>query len=97
MKTKRFFNRLHTQTGASLIELMISMAIGIVILIALGYFFLGSRQINRTTYDVSRMQESGSNALELIGKVVRQAGYRSEYNTINSVPLENASGTVVTA
>lgn len=97
MKTKRFFNRLHTQTGASLIELLISMAIGLVILIALGYFFLGSRQINRTTDDVSRMQESGRNALEIIGKAVRQAGYRSEYNTINSVPLKNASGMVVTA
>jgi type IV pilus assembly protein PilW len=67
-----------SQRGAGLVELLIGMAVGLVVLIALGYFFLGSRQINRTSDDVSRMQESGRNALELMGRAIRQAGYRSD-------------------
>lgn len=97
MKINRTLVSLKTQRGVSLVELMITMAIGLVMLIALGYFFLGSRQINRTTDDVSRMQESGRNALEIIGKAVRQAGYRSEYNVVNGKLLKNAAGTVVSA
>lgn len=64
------------QNGMSLVEVMVAMTIGLIILIALGYFFIGSTQINRTTDDVSRMQESGRNALELMGRSIRQAGYR---------------------
>ena len=57
--------------------MMIAMTIGLVLLIALAYFFLGSRQLNRTHDDVSRMQESGRYALEILGKAIRQAGYRA--------------------
>lgn len=66
----------HKQSGMSLIEVMVALTIGLIILVALGYFFIGSTQINRTTDDVSRMQESGRNALELMGRAIRQAGYR---------------------
>lgn len=67
---------INNQSGMSLIEVMIAMTIGLIVLIALGYFFLSSTQISRTTDDVSRMQESGRNALELMGRSIRQAGYR---------------------
>ena len=70
--------RLSKQSGMSLIEVMIAMTIGLIILVALGYFFIGSMNINRTTDDVSRMQESGRNALELMGRAIRQAGYRRD-------------------
>jgi type IV pilus assembly protein PilW len=66
------------QNGMSLIEVMVAMTIGLIILIALGYFFLGSININRTTDDISRMQESGRNALEIMGRSIRQAGYRRD-------------------
>ncbi len=93
MKINRSFRLLQTQRGVSLVELMITMVIGLVMLIALGYFFLGSRQINRTTDDVSRMQESGRNALELIGKAVRQAGYRKDANVaFSGIALTGVDG-----
>ena len=63
------------QRGMGLVELMIGMTIGLIVLIALGYFFLGSTQANRTHNDVSRMQESGRNAMEILGSAIRQAGY----------------------
>jgi len=47
------------QRGAGLFEVIVGMVIGLVLLIALAYFFVGGRQVNRTTEDVSRIQESG--------------------------------------
>ena len=63
------------QRGMGLIELMIGMTIGLIVLMALGYFFMGSQQANRTHNDISRMQESGRNALDMMGAAIRQAGY----------------------
>ena len=80
------------QSGLSLIEVMVSLTIGIIILAALGYFFLSSTQINRTTDDVSRMQESGRNALELMGRAIRQAGYRR--NVGEAFDGKNPPGTI---
>jgi len=70
--------RSRPQQGAGLIELLIGMVLGLLVLSALGYFFFGGRRIDRAADDVSRMQESGRNAIELIGRSVRQAGYRSD-------------------
>ncbi|WP_296752312.1 PilW family protein [Thiobacillus sp.] len=81
------------QLGMSLIELMVAMTAGLVLLIALAYFFLGSRQINRTHDDVSRMQESGRYALEILGKAIRQAGYRTDADSpFSGVALTGADG-----
>ena len=70
-------SRASRQRGMGLIELMIGMTIGLIVLLALGYFFMGSTQANRTHNDISRMQESGRNALEILGTAIRQAGYRT--------------------
>lgn len=81
------------QRGMSLIEVMVALAIGLVILTALGYFFLSSNQINRTTDDVSRMQENGRNALELLGRSIRQAGYRVDVDkAFTGVALTGVDG-----
>ena len=68
------------QRGVGLIEIMIGLAAGLVLIGALAYFFLGSRQLNRTQDDVSRMQESGRIALEVMGRAIRQAGARANVN-----------------
>lgn len=76
MKNNLTQPRIKSQRGIGLIEVMISLAIGLVLLGALAYFFIANQQINRTHDDVSRMQESGRNAMEILGKAIRQAGYR---------------------
>jgi type IV pilus assembly protein PilW len=79
------------QQGVGLIELMISLVIGLMLLGAVAYFFLGSQEMNRTHDDMSRMQESGRNAMEILGKAIRQAGYRLDpdqplyINTANNI------------
>jgi type IV pilus assembly protein PilW len=52
------------------------MAIGLVLLGAVGYLLVGSKQMNSTQDDVARMQESGRNAMEILGKAIRQAGFQ---------------------
>jgi type IV pilus assembly protein PilW len=78
MNMRSHHSRFARQRGMGLIELMIGMTIGLIVLMALGYFFLGSQQANRTHNDISRMQESGRNALEILGGAIRQAGYRAD-------------------
>ena len=52
------------------------MAIGLVLLGGVGYLLMGSKKMNSTQDDVSRMQESGRNAMEILGRAIRQAGYQ---------------------
>ena len=78
MKPRFNPSRTDPQRGMGLVELMIGMTIGLIVLMALGYFFIGSTQANRTHNDVSRMQESGRHAMEILGSAIRQAGYRTD-------------------
>ena len=63
-----------------IIELMMGLLIGLIMSLALAWFYLGSRTLSRASDDVSRLQESGRNGLEVIGSAVRQAGYRKNIN-----------------
>lgn len=86
------------QLGVGLVEVMVSLAISLVLLLALGYFFVGGRQMNRTNDDVSRMQENGRYAMEIIGKAIRQAGYRLDVSQpLSADPLAGANGAGVGA
>ncbi|MDP3843382.1 MAG: PilW family protein [Oxalobacteraceae bacterium] len=94
MTSQEIFLTARRQRGVGLIEVMISLVIGLVLLGALAYFFLGSQQMNRTHDDVSRMQESGRNAMEVLGNAIRQAGYRLDVDQpMNGVAITGANGT----
>jgi type IV pilus assembly protein PilW len=64
------------QGGLGLAELLVAMAIGVVMLGAVGYLLVGSKKMNSTQDDIARMQESGRNAMEILGKAIRQAGFQ---------------------
>lgn len=63
------------QRGLTLIELMIALALGLVLVAAMGYLYVGQRQSWRTLEAVARLQENGRYALELLGQDLRMAGY----------------------
>lgn len=63
------------QAGLTLVEMMISMTIGLLILLAIGSVYVGSRQTYRLQEDNARLQETGRYAMEVIGRSIRQAGF----------------------
>ncbi len=63
------------QAGASLIEIMIAMLLGLVLMGGMLQVFASSRQSYRMHEAVSRMQESGRMALEVISRDARMADF----------------------
>lgn len=64
------------QNGLTLLELLISMSLGLLLLVGIGTVYVGSNQTYRVQQDNARLQETGRYALEVIGRSLRQAGYR---------------------
>lgn len=63
------------QAGLTLLELMISMSLGLLLVVGIGTVYVGSNQTYRVQEDNARIQENGRYALEAIGRSLRQAGY----------------------
>lgn len=61
--------------GFSLIELMIGLVIGLVVIGAVLYTFLGSRLTYKFNDNMGRLQESGRIAIELIAEDLRMTGF----------------------
>lgn len=64
------------QHGLSLVELMVAMAISLILLAGVLQIFLGSKQSYRVNENMSRIQESGRFAMELMARDIRMAGYQ---------------------
>lgn len=63
------------QGGMTLIELMISLVIGLMVLGALLVVYLGSRAAYRSSDSLARVQESGRFAIEFIAQDARMSGF----------------------
>lgn len=66
------------QAGLTLVEIMVSLTLGLVVLLAIGSVYIGSRQTYRVQEDNARLQEAGKYALEVIGRSIRQSGADSD-------------------
>lgn len=75
MSKKNLSTCTHGAGGFSLVELMVAMTLGLIVVGAVGYVYLGSRAAFRTTDNMSRMQESARYALDALSRDVRMAGY----------------------
>ncbi|SNS26974.1 PilW family protein [Pseudomonas segetis] len=65
------------QSGLSLVELMIGMALGLILLLGVIQVFLSSRQTLAVNDAMSKLQENGRFGLEFISQSARIAGYTS--------------------
>lgn len=65
----------HPHKGFSLVELMVAITIALIIVGAIGYFYLGTRQAYRSTDNLSQLQENQRVALDVIARDIRMAGY----------------------
>jgi type IV pilus assembly protein PilW len=63
------------QSGVTLVELMISVTIGLLIIGALSYIYVGSRAAYRTNENLARVQETGRFALDWLMRDIRSAGF----------------------
>ncbi len=66
------------QQGFSLVELMVSMTLGLLLMGGVMQTFLASKQTYSANNALSRVQESGRFAMEFLTNDIRNAGYRGE-------------------
>lgn len=76
MKTPRPRRRTDaSESGVALVELMIAMLLGLVLVGGIMQVFSSSRQTYRVHESISRMQENGRMALEIISRDIRMADF----------------------
>jgi type IV pilus assembly protein PilW len=63
------------QRGFSMVELMVALVIGLILVAAMGYVFISSRQAYRSSDGLSRIQENTRSAVLMVNTTIRLAGY----------------------
>lgn len=63
------------ESGLTMVELMVAMAIGLFLVAVIATLFVGAKQTYRSQDNLSRLQENGRFAMELLGRNIRDAGY----------------------
>lgn len=66
---------MHKQAGLSLIELMISITLGLILMTGVVQVFLSSKTTFTTQQAMSRVQETGRLAMEFLSRDIRMAAY----------------------
>lgn len=69
-------NAIKTQTGFSLIELMVAILLSSLLLLGVLELFNNTSATDRRSSELARVQESGRVALELIARETRRVGYQ---------------------
>ncbi|WP_341645047.1 PilW family protein [Thauera sp. SDU_THAU2] len=67
--------RIRQQYGLTLVELMIGLIVGMLVIGAVLYVFLGSRLTYKYNDTMGRLQENGRIATEMIGQDLRMTGF----------------------
>lgn len=63
------------QAGLSLIELMISITLGLILMAGVVQMFVSSKSVFTTQQSMSRIQETGRLAIEFLSRDIRMAGF----------------------
>jgi type IV pilus assembly protein PilW len=71
----RMDGRAPAQLGLSIVELMVSMALGLMVVLAATTVLLSSKSGHTSVDESTRLQDSGRYALDIIGRNVRQSAY----------------------
>lgn len=65
-----------SQTGLSLVELLVAMALGLFLMAGIAQVYLSSKQSFRVQDALSRIQENGRFAMDQMSRDIRNAGYK---------------------
>jgi type IV pilus assembly protein PilW len=85
---------MYQQKGLSLIELMISITLGLILMTGVVQMFLSSKTTFATQQGVSRVQETGRLSVDFIAKDLRMAGYAGLGSRL--VRVVNSTGAAAT-
>ena len=77
------------QSGLTIIELMISMTIGLLLILIATGLLLSSRAAYVAQDQHIQVQETGRYAMEILSRAIRQAGYRNP-DTAYLLPYNSA-------
>lgn len=72
------------EAGFSPVEMMVSVAIGLLLVLGIGQVVLHQRATMRTQEELSRMEDAGRFALFALARSIRQAGFRPGGSTVES-------------
>ena len=90
-----YAHRVH-QSGFSMVELMVALAIGSMLTLVVAQLFANTRSTNRSQEEAARMQENTRFALATIGRTVRLAGYKSNPNATTTTIFPVATAPALT-
>ena len=83
--------------GMTLIELMISIVLGLLLVAVVIQIYVGSKSTYNKQEDLSRLQENGRVAIDVIGRMARVSGFKSnpaaDYSTIFPTSARAITGT----
>lgn len=75
------------QRGVTLVELMVSLAIGLIIALAAASAYIGTRSAQTASENISTINDVGKLALDLVGREVQMAGfYPAQMPSTSTVP-----------
>ena len=77
--------KVRLKNGFTLVELMVSMGIGMVILAAVTTTFMSQTRIYNAQEQINEMQQNARGALDIITREVKMAGYRPNGGGFNGV------------
>ena len=80
---KQYYYNKKSQRGLSLIELMISMVVGLFLLAGLVTNFVSTKNSDKSRIAVSEMDANASAAFELMRRTITHAGYASNTPIVN--------------
>jgi len=87
--TRSIFPVRRRQAGFTLVELMVSLVLGLIVTAAALAMFLSNRQVYASTENLSRAQESVRNAFELMSREMRESGSSACETSLPTVNLLN--------
>jgi type IV pilus assembly protein PilW len=70
--------------GLTILELLVSVTIGLLLTVVIAQLFLNSRQTFATTDDMSRLQENVRFTQQLLTRSIHVAGYKSQPNSVTA-------------
>jgi type IV pilus assembly protein PilW len=83
--------RQYISRGFTLVELLVSLTIGLLLTIVIAQLFLGSRQSYATTDDLSRLQENMRYSQQLLMRTIHMAGFKSAPNQVTNAIFSGAN------